>query len=1402
MLVRGSTHPFARPAYDAGAADSALRLERLILVLGAAPDQEIKLSAFLDSQHDKTSANYHRWLTPEEFGEQFGPSSEDLQRVTNWLHGLGFRVETVAQSRRWLEFSGTALQVQSAFRTQMRHYQVNGRSHIANATDVSIPMALAPVIRGIASLHDFFSKPLISQKSAVRRDSRGFLVPADPQFTARNGTVHFLAPGDFASIYNLSPLYQNGFDGSGQAIAIVARQNLALFDVQTFRQIFGLPANDPNIIINGSVPDLLPDDSALEATLDTEWAGAVAPKATVTVVVTASTVTSDGADLSAAYIVDHNLAGIMSMSFGACEQALGTAGNSFHNALWQQAAAQGISVFVSTGDNGAAGCDAPTDPLNQPAQGGLAVNALASTPFNTAVGGTQFNDIASAATYWSMTNGTGLASAKGYIPEATWNESCDPTIPNSPCFGHQFGLFAGSGGASTIYAKPSWQAGSGVPADARRDLPDVSLAAAGGHDGYLICFAGLIGCRIDDQGNLAGAGIVGGTSASAPAFAGIIALAAQKAGGRQGLANYVLYRLATGQQNPGNCDSSNQTDPIVRSPCIFNDVTSGDNSVPGQVGFSAQAGFDLATGLGSVDAFALVSAWNSAALQNSATTLASPQTTQVPHGQPVQINVTVTAAAGTSVPTGSVALISDQFGPPAIVSLTNGSFAGPVSSFPGGQYNLSAHYHGDGTFGASDSKAIPINISTENGSVTLSAFTYTSSGPTSVSSLPYGNFVYFHATVASASGNGIPTGTVTFQEGTTVLGSFGVDTNGGAELVSGGFSALGATFCLTLGPHSIAAVYSGDNSFNTATSQPFLFNVTKANNFVNIPNVTPLTLVPGQMLPLLAQVSNSGPILPTGTVQFLDNSIALGSPIHIAPPVPGNEPSAMTQVTLGLGSHSITATYSGDGLYNPSSSLFPLPVTVAAGTGSPSITTLATPSSAASIGQLIHFTAAVTPQNPGALPVPTGTVQINSPLGQLAAPVTLANGAATISVPVLIAGSVTYFLQYSGDSTYAPSGSNTVTVTVPKATPSLALTSSAPAVAPGKPVSLVSKLNNPSRAVSVPSDMVQYFDAVDGAPAQPIGGPHFLTFGTAPFTEAHSLSAVLPVGTNVITAQFLGDSNLNPATSNPVTVVVGNTFQFSISSNNLVVAAGQAGSVILTVAPIGVFNAATTLSCGSALPSEANCSISPTSVTPNGAPATATLTLSTVAPKASVLQQHIARSQIWPGFGGSVALAGLILIGWSRRRNMFGPAICAMFAAVIFVIFGCGGAGGPSPPPGPASTTTALSSSAIKTPQGNAVTLTATVSSVVGGATGSVTFFDAGVLIGQPASLSGGTAQMQANSLSVGTHNITANYGGDPNHSASTSAGLQQVITGTTQLQITASGGGQSQSLQLSVVIQ
>jgi len=434
--------------------------------------------------------------------------------------------------------------------------------------------------------------------------------------------------------------------------------------------------------------------------------------------------------------------------------------------------------------------------------------------------------------------------------------------------------------------------------------------------------------------------------------------------------------------------------------------------------------------------------------------------------------------------------------------------------------------------------------------------------------------------------------------------------------------------------------------------------------------------------------------------------------------------------------------------------------------------------------------------------VPTGTVQINSPLGQLAAPVTLANGAATISVPVLIAGSVTYFLQYSGDSTYAPSGSNTVTVTAPKATPSLALTSSAPAVAPGNPVSLVSKLNNPSRAVSVPSDMVQYFDAVDGAPAQPIGGPHFLTFGTAPFTEAHSLSAVLPVGTNVITAQFLGDSNLNPATSNPVTVVVGNTFQFSVSSNNLVVAAGQAGSVILTVAPIGVFNAATTLSCGSALPSEANCSISPTSVTPNGAPATATLTLSTVAPKASVLQQHIARSQIWPGFGGSVALAGLILIGWSRRRNMFGPAICAMFAAVIFVIFGCGGAGGPSPPPGPASTTTALSSSAIKTPQGNAVTLTATVSSVVGGATGSVTFFDAGVLIGQPASLSGGTAQMQANSLSVGTHNITANYGGDPNHSASTSAGLQQVITGTTQLQITASGGGQSQSLQLSVVIQ
>ena len=449
--------------------------------------------------------------------------------------------------------------------------------------------------------------------------------------------LHFLAPADFATIYNVKPLYAAGIDGTGETIAIVTRSSLVdpnygvdgIQDIRDFRNVMGLPPNDPQMIINGDDPGVLSYDDTIEALLDITWAGAVAPGATIIGVASQSNF-DDGVDISAAYIVDHNLAPIMSTSFGNCEQTLGSVGAAFYNSLWQQAAAQGITSFVSAGDNGGAGCDSQSSGLF--ASQGLAVNGLASTPYNVAVGGTQFDDVANNDLYWTITSDPAtLQSAISYIPEIVWNESS-----NDPFF---TSLWAGSGGVSTIYNKPNWQSATGVPNDGKRDLPDISLAAAG-HTGYGLCFEGSC-----SDPTLVGVYSVGGTSASSPAAAGVMALILQQQGGKpQGLANYVFYKLAA-------------------TAGVYHDTVKGDNKVPdtdGQftVGYSAGPGYDLASGLGSFDTNALVTQWASAAATaSSATTLTlgNGQATTVVHGTPITFKAKVgCSGAGCPAPTGSI----------------------------------------------------------------------------------------------------------------------------------------------------------------------------------------------------------------------------------------------------------------------------------------------------------------------------------------------------------------------------------------------------------------------------------------------------------------------------------------------------------------------------------------------------------------------------------------------------------------------------------------------------------------------------------------------------------------------------------------------------------------------------
>lgn len=597
-LMRGNMHPMARPEFDHGAAPDNLPLDRMFLVLKRSPEQDEALKKLLAGQQDRSSSDYHRWLTPDEFGRRFGPADQDVSAITSWLQSQGFIVSKVAFGRNVIEFSGRASQVESAFHTSIHRYRVNGADHWANSADPQIPSALSGVVAGIATMHTFGPKPLhvFPDRPIPFGAPAGFLAPN--MNDSSNGS-HALSPADFKRIYDLDTLSTSG---NGVTIAVVARSNIHVEDIDDFRTLFRLPANSPQIIVNGPDPGILDRSEEAEAVLDTSWSGAVAPDASVKVVVSKSTNASDGVLLSEQYIIDNNLADVMTESFGTCEAHATRAFANLVESLAQQAAAQGITYLVSSGDSGSAGCDAPT---SASATGPLSVNLLASSPYTTAVGGTQFAENGNDAQYWSpQTSSTGL-SALSHIPEVAWNESC----PASQC-GTNASLWSGGGGRSIFFSNPDWQSGvPGIPGDGARYIPDLSLTSAT-HDPYLICLERS--CVPDANGRLSLYGI-GGTSAAAPAFAGVMAMVDQAALGRQGQANPVLYTLA-GQQAASCGISNGATQP---APCAFHDVTEGGNAVPGQAGYGSpgatylsSAGYDLATGLGSVHGAYLLQSWN------------------------------------------------------------------------------------------------------------------------------------------------------------------------------------------------------------------------------------------------------------------------------------------------------------------------------------------------------------------------------------------------------------------------------------------------------------------------------------------------------------------------------------------------------------------------------------------------------------------------------------------------------------------------------------------------------------------------------------------------------------------------------------------------------------------------
>ncbi|MBZ5724688.1 MAG: Ig-like domain repeat protein [Acidobacteriia bacterium] len=669
VAVKGHVHPLALPQYDQGPVDAAKEMRYVTMLLKPAAGLEL----FLAGQQSASSPDYHRWLTPEQFADRFGLVASDIGKLVSWLESQGLKVNGVARGRHWIAFSGPAGRMGRALGTEFHRYRVNGETHIANTTEPSVPAAFESVVAGFRGLHDFRLKPLYVTPMAPL---------AGPEFNS--GGSHFLAPEDFATIYGVNALYSAGFDGSGQSIVIVGQTDIVLADLQAFRKRFGLPANDPEVVVVGGAdgdPGISGGD-LVEADLDLEWAGAVAKSAHIIYV------NSFDVGVSAQYAIDQNLAPVISMSYGGCEQE----NSPGLRALAQQAAAQGITWIAASGDQGAATCDISA-PTPQAAKG-RTVTFPASIPEITAVGGTTFNE--GSGTYWSAANSPNLGSALSYIPEKVWNDSAARND-----------LAAAGGGASIVFPKPVWQAGPGVPNDSARDVPDVSLSASPDHVGYAFNTGGKTG-------------IVGGTSAGTPAFAGIVALLNQYLTAHHTLAqpglgniNPMLYRLAQA------------------APQAFHDVATGDNMVPcaqnspdcvnGLAGYSAAAGYDLASGLGSVDAFQLASQWNTGTA--STTTLAA-NPGAINLGDTVQLTATVTGAAAT--PTGTITFIANDtlLGTAPLASAgaaATASLAANSVAIAAGNGTVTAMYSGDAVYNASAGTAtVALNLPASGSLVVLS----------------------------------------------------------------------------------------------------------------------------------------------------------------------------------------------------------------------------------------------------------------------------------------------------------------------------------------------------------------------------------------------------------------------------------------------------------------------------------------------------------------------------------------------------------------------------------------------------------------------------------------------------------------------------------------------------------
>jgi len=1002
---------WANAQNSTGAASADMTLN---MVLARSPEQQAALEQLLVDQKNPASPEFHHWLTPTEFGQRFGLSKSDILSITNWLAAQGLRINYVSPSRTFIGFGGSAAAVGQAFGTEIRDYSVKGEARVSVSSDPVIPAPLSPVVKAIRGLYTIDDRP-----------QHMMTVPqaAGPNLTLVNG-AHYMVPSDFSKIYD-AVVSASGYQ---QTIGIVGRSRTNFEDFNNFNSVtegyFQLPTEvvptsfggvDPGPAYTTTPPKGVSLGEQSEATLDVTRAGSIARNANLLLVV--ATNASGGIAADAQYLIQTSPVPVqvINISYGACEAQAGQSGVDFWDSLFEQAAAEGISVFVSSGDSGASGCEqAFTTPVASPAA--ISPNYICSSSYATCVGGTQFNDTATPSQYWGASNGNDLSSALQYIPEGAWNQPTD-SQGNSQVVGT-------GGGVSAFIATPKWQKGPGVPAARTgRYTPDVSFSGSC-HDPYFACMAAAgASCVTDSSGSFYFVGFCG-TSASAPSMAGVAALLNEKMQFSQGSLNPQIYALAANQPSTFHDttpSSSGVTSCDIHTPSMCNNSTPGPASLTGgQAGYALTSGYDMATGVGSVDIADLLANFASALPLPTVSITPSAQTIRV--SDPLTLTVNVDGGSGQPTATGTIRLTSSDYNPPD-ATLINGTVTYSIPAYTLAWSidvnTFTAQYIPDD---ASSSVYGPVQSS--NG-VAVSALIPTLTVNVSSTSFTTAEDVGITVSAAGTAGAPTPTGTILVY----VNGPSGQSIS--STLSAGSAKLTVPAGVLTPGTYSITATYTPDadgSKVYDISSNGTAPDITITQAPKTTPSLSPTlpsSITLADSLTVDVKVTPAaGAATPTGSVTVASAGRTTS----------GNLSAGSTQILidpgwLPLGTDALTISYSGDNNTNPTSANAAIVVTKAV----PTVTidpVLSTPADQDVFVQIDVKQARNLAQ-------PTGTVTVTS--GSYTSPtLSLTSGSLSLNIPAgsLATGTDTLTASYSGDGTYT-AGTGTAPVTINPVTPTL-----------------------------------------------------------------------------------------------------------------------------------------------------------------------------------------------------------------------------------------------------------------------------------------------------------------------------------------------------------------------------